>query len=209
MKPIMEHIGIVLACCFVLFAGMAFSQSDSKRAPAAATSPAPAPAQANGMSESMAGVVSWQSSFTSETLSDNDLEGFEERAKQKIKDFYNYIAIASNPKYDTKMRQEAERQALDIFSTGNCNVWGIPVKKFLDSCLGMTQAYNWQAYDVKVKDKFTKQNGDKEYTGTLTCTISNGDKTVEKEVSITLVRKEKQFGSSSEMVWTVTICDIQ
>lgn len=156
-----------------------------------------------------AAMASWQSSFTSETLSDADVQGFEVRAEQKVKDFYNYVAIVSDAKYDIKLRQDARKQALDIFSSGTCTMDNESITAFLDSCMNMKQAISVQLGDVKVKQNLTLQSGNKEYNGTLECTVTNAGISKTKIISVSLYKKAKQFGSEQEMVWTVFICNIE
>jgi hypothetical protein len=194
MKTNMKQNTLLLLACLLMLANIGISQAEVKSANA---SVAPATMESP--------VNNWQSTFTTESLSAADVEGFEVRAEQKVKDFYNYLSIISNPQYDIKLRQGAEKQALDIFSTAKCMVDRQDVQKLLDSCMAFTKAVTWQVSNVAVTQKLTSQDGSKEYSGTLTGIVSGKTKTI----SVTLSKKAKQFGSEAEMVWTVTICDIQ
>jgi hypothetical protein len=199
MKTNMKHNTLLLLACLLMLANIGFSQAEVK----SSASVAPATAMESP-------VNNWQTQFTTESLSATDVEGFEVRAEQKVKDFYNYLSIISNPQYDVKLRQGAEKQALDIFSNSNCIIDKEPIDKFLDSCIKVKQAITWHVNNVNVKQKLGMMDGDPEYDGSLTCSLSNGAGTAQtKTIYIHLYKKVKQFGSESEMVWTVTICDIK
>jgi len=192
MKTNMKHY-LAIFLVLILFSNIGRSQEAMK-----SESPAPAPA-------AMAPVSSWQSRFTSDNLSSKDVEGYEVRAEQKVKDFYNYVSIISDSKYDIKLRMDAKKQALDLFSSESCTINKKPVDQYLDSCLNLKQAITLQVSNVTVKKKLDMPDGDPEYDGYLECTVSG----TTKSVYIHLYKKAKQFGSSQEMIWTVFICDIE
>jgi hypothetical protein len=189
MKQNMKYCTMLAVVAFLAIANPSFSQ--------AAVAPAPA-----------AAVNSWQAPFTQETLSPDDVQSFEARAMEKVKDFYNYLNIISNPQYDIKLRQEAEKQAIDLFSGNDCTVDKKAITKFLDSCRVLKAALSWQVSNVTSKTELVK-NGDS-YTGMLTGSVTVGTSAGStKNISIILARKQKQFGGDMEMVWTVSLYNIE
>ena len=191
MRTIMKHTGNLMTLCFALIAGKGFTQAEMK-----SSSPAPA---------ASAPAIAWQSSFTADTLTKSDIKGFELRAEQKVKDFYSYLLIISDPKYDIKLRQDAKKQALDIFYTANCPINSKPISSFLDSCINLKQPLIWQVNNVAEDRHFEMSDETNDYNGSLIVMLSDGTK---KTISIWLYKKEKQFGSRKESIWTVSICDI-
>jgi len=164
---------------------------------------APAPAAAAALAEN----------FTAGSVNEPQLAAFQQRATQKLQDFYDYLAIVSNPAYEKRMRQDASTQARQLFYTADCTVDGRAIKKFIDSCFSLKTQVKLQAVNIKVAEDMKAKTSvlDNEYyEGKLTFSLSNGtDTPVSKYAYIMLTKSGKQFGSSKKDVWTAYICDIR
>lgn len=144
---------------------------------------------------------------------ENETINFEEKGMQKLQDFYDYLAIVSNPVYEKPMREDAETQVRQMFYTSDCTVDGKPVKKFIDSCFHLKAQVKLQAINIKVTQGLKAKTSvlDNEYyEGELSFSLSDGtDALVAKTAYIMLTKSGKQSGTSKKDVWTAFICDIR
>jgi hypothetical protein len=165
--------------------------------------------------------------FTSNNLSNNRLETFELRAKQKVGDFINYLEIISDKSYDLSFREYAIETALKLFSSKNCMV------NDFDINTGEQKLFNIKQYLLMFfKSKYSKintktenisivnhlENNNSVYVGTITYsqnitghsnTETVIDKTSIKKIGITLKKVEKKFGNHKKNVWEVMLCNIE
>ncbi len=158
-------------------------------------------------SQSSAINTSGAQQFTSTIL---DLNGFafNDRAIEKVYDFYNYLNILSMPGYNEKLKEVAKTDAVNLFCSADCKVDGVKVAALLDSCMGLKQTMYISVSDVKVKRELS--NDTKYSMGTLSANVSIGGKPAAvKEITIVVYLTVKQFGSRTEDVWTVFLCDIK
>jgi hypothetical protein len=151
--------------------------------------------------------------FTCQSLNGTQVTSFQERATQKLQDFYDFLAIISNPAYEKHMREDAGTQARQLFYNADCTVDGKGIKKFIDSCFSLKNRLQWQAVNIKVvEDMKPKANvlDDQYYEGKLSFNLVSGkDTTIVKNAYIMLTKSGKQFGASKKDVWTAYICDIR
>jgi hypothetical protein len=152
-----------------------------------------------------------QNTFTAEILDENSLKAFEKRAEQKLEDFYNFLEVVSTPSYDMKLRQDAKKQALELFSGKECTVEGVKVEKLLDSCLALTQKTKSNVMGkISIRKKFPSVPDVVGYSGMLDFMLFTGSsQSVTKEASMMLIKTEKLFGSERKQVWTVYLCGIK
>lgn len=161
--------------------------------------------------EAMSSNTNLQHTFTSDKLTSSELDAFEKRAVQKLEDFYNYLEVISNPGYDKTLREEAKKQALELFSGNECRVDGIKVGTLLDSCINITQeTKSFNVEDARVKEKFPLQAGVAGYSGSMEFRLSSASSSsAAKQASILLIKTEKIFGTEKKQVWTVFLCEIK
>ena len=156
---------------------------------------------------------SMENSFTAEKLTNKQVLIFQQRAIQKLQDFYDFLGIVSNPVYEKHMREDAKAQAKQMFYQADCTVDGKLAKTYIDSCFGLKTRLALKVVNVKVKDTMKMQANvlDNEYyQGVITFNLSSGtETTTTKTAYVVLARSNKQFGAAKKEVWTVFICDIK
>jgi hypothetical protein len=164
---------------------------------------APAPASAAVMTKS----------FTATTLTESQLGAFQQRGIQKVQDLYNYLSIVSNPEYDKRLREEATKQAKQLFYGSNCSINGKIAMDYIDSCLALKKKVEWKPVDITIKEAMILKQDVRDssyYEGSLTFKVSNDSAPLaEKRAYIILAKEEKQFGSEKKYVWTVYIGRIE
>ncbi|MBC7865235.1 MAG: hypothetical protein IAF38_19830 [Bacteroidia bacterium] len=146
--------------------------------------------------------------FTANSLSVKEVNAFETRAVQKVEEFYDFLSVITDKKIDLKMREQAKKQAAELFSDKTCTVYGVPVEKFLDSCLSGKLNPSTEIKEKKLSRFFSDNNAENDsYEGAVSFSTV-ADKTKRTSV-INLQRKEKQFGKEIKVIWSVFICEIK
>jgi hypothetical protein len=163
-----------------------------------------------------------ENTFVKEQLSSRDLQVFELRAQQKLKDYANYIEIISDKSFDAELRKEAAGSALRLFSTQNVTVhetlsggkakeWKISdyLSKLSASAYKKiaSQISNLALTKPMVKQAENSYKGELSYTQ-LTKGYDDKGKEVflvkaEKKAEVILKKVKKQFGQQTEEVWEV------
>ncbi len=153
------------------------------------------------------------STFTSNSLNQQQVNTFQDRSIQKLKDFYNYLTIISNPKFDKRLRENVKTQAKQLFYGPDCKVNGKIASDFIDSCFNLTSLVEWKAIDIGIYKNMASlsiENTTGIYQGELSFKESvNGAVSKVRKVEIVLSKSQKQFGDSKQDVWTVFICSIE
>lgn len=163
-----------------------------------------------GFSQSVSVPNQWETSFTSENLTPSDVDAFETRAIQKVKDFYNYLNIICNPQYDIQLRNAAKSQALDMFYSKESTVDGVKLESVLDSCVKSGKQATWQILQASTEKVLILNKDHSGYDGSISFNlVVNSGAFTDKEVSIVLCKKAKKFGSDTKMVWTVLLNEIK
>lgn len=151
--------------------------------------------------------------FTSNSLNQPQVGTFQQRSIQKLKDFYNYLTIISNPKFDKRLRENVKIQAKQLFYGVDCKINGKPAYDFIDSCCNLQQGVEWKAVDVSVREKMAPGSSDSitgVYRGELSFKESvNSKLSGVKKAEIVLSKSVKQFGETKKEVWEVFICSIE
>jgi hypothetical protein len=152
--------------------------------------------------------------FTSQQLSAQRLKGFEFRGEQKLTEFANLVALASNTEYELAMRQHAAKLGLALFEAIQADIFApnqkrmLTAKKFFDSLTTSKSKINFQLSDFVTTKPLTPYKD--AYTGTISFKISyNGNKTMPYEADIILLKIAKSFGKTTEYVWEVRIKSIR
>lgn len=175
-------------------------------------------------SNNIYGYEQMNKTLTSNTVSAYDLEGFEMRGKQKIKDFINYLEIISDNSYDLSLREHAYNLTKQLFANKDQKINDIDVKTQkiaelnIDDYLNlfMNNEYSKIKFDItNITNKHKLINCDSQtYRGAffVACSIEyyNGDKVAikmasKKEVEIILMKRQKQFGNEKKDVWEVLL----
>jgi hypothetical protein len=153
----------------------------------------------------------WESSFTANTLTSDDLNAFETRGMQKVRDFYNYLGFVCSPNYDARLRETGKKQATELFYDSNSTISGTRLMKFMDSCSGKVLRNSFQVSEVSMKDKLVvdKENP-QQYDGVVVCKVEDGwGHNHDKTVTLILCKRDKKFGADTKQVWTIFIGDIK
>ena len=164
-----------------------------------------------------------EEAFETDTLSDEQLNVFQQRARQKVQDFINYIEIISNKTYDAQMRLLARNQIEELFADSSVLVTisiaegkinPKPVSVFLND------VYQSEYDSIKIKTDFIVVTQPKIANETATyigfirvklnivgyknAQISFNSHAVHE--AKTIIRKtQKHFGEESRMIWTVML----
>jgi hypothetical protein len=151
-------------------------------------------------------------SGNSESLDDGQITQLQQKAIQKLQDFYDYISLLSNRAYEKQMREDARKQAKQLFYGSDCSVNGKIAMTFIDSCFTAKDRIQWKAINIKVKEKMKAKSDvlDSEYyEGVLSFTLSSGKDTTEKYAYVMFAKSGKPSGITGKEAWAVYICDIR
>lgn len=149
-----------------------------------------------------------QQSFTSATLSSESLEAFEKRALEKVEEFYQYLSVVLNKQYDAKIRVQARKQALELFSDKTTRIYGMEVGKFLDSCLAGKLISPSEVSNKKLEKKFG-ESADWGFSYSAQVSFATLPDKSRRSAVIILKKTEKQFGSGSKVIWNVFLGEIK
>lgn len=168
-----------------------------------------------------------QRDFESTRLGTKNLEAFEHRAKQKIKDFVDYVNLIANQDYDLELRKHAAEMTKDLFANQQVMVkthWlsgnrlkGYKLKDFIRT----VETLEATELSITLTDiKLTKALNpiEKEYRGSFlaqqTLSLKNKGKTQKvssyKDVEIEIVLKQvsKKFGDQEQKIWELFLGNI-
>jgi hypothetical protein len=151
--------------------------------------------------------------FTAISVNEPQVGTFQQRGIQKLKDFYNYLTIISNPTYDKVLRENAKNQAKQLFYGSDCSVNGKKYADYIDSCFNLKKGVEWKAVDVMVAQSMNATTDNRDtviYKGELSFKESkDGVIGADKKAEIILSKGEKQFGNTKKEVWSIYICLIE
>ncbi|MCH8330179.1 MAG: hypothetical protein IH946_02185 [Bacteroidetes bacterium] len=161
-------------------------------------------------------MISLDEQFKSDVLADEALDAFENRAMQKLEDFYNFVEIIRGSTTDSVLNRQAKRLALNLFSNSDCSII-IPEKEitiidYLESQRSEDFGkLNTSIFNVTVSDPLTLMD-DVTFAGKLSFQLQGSKKgSVEqgkKSVFIMLRKVPKSFGKEEQLIWQVFLCDI-
>jgi len=164
-------------------------------------------------SQNAPAAAAMENTFTSQSVDQPQVGAFQKRGMQKLKDFYSYLSIISNPNYDKTLRENAKNQAKQLFYGMDCKVNGSPVSNFIDTCFYVYKGVEWKAVDVSIIQNMTTNANKSDttaYYGELTFKESkNGVQSGPKKAEIVLSKSEKLFGDNRREVWSIYICSIE
>lgn len=183
-----------------------------------------------GISQSAAriSISEQEKNFTKTELTKEELTVFENRAKQKVLDFSNYIQLLSNDDTDKKLREHLKGTAIELFKDSTCLIYDsvlisdiskVSIKSYLDYLVNNDyHIIKSEISDLEIFKQFTESSNGL-YKGTISfnqiMTFEN-DKgvviksiEVKKIIEIVLVKNVKKFGSKEKVVWEVKLYDLR
>ncbi len=163
--------------------------------------------------------------LTGDTLTAINVDAFEQRGIQKIKDFNSYIQIITDHSYDQSLRDHASTLALQLFVSRQANINSrilfknknvYTIDKWLEKLKQeQTEALKITITNIEIKQKLTLHE-DGMYHGSIaygvTYSKSINSKTIEKAdvlVDIQLKRVEEKIGNNSIKAWKVFLYSIK
>lgn len=152
-----------------------------------------------------------------ENLDREQLEVFTQRAKQKLKDLADYIAIISDSTYEKEFRYKAREQALELFGDtatvkqdtklvppGNAELY---LSALVDEYPG--RRLTLQFTGVKLAE-FPERVKEDLYLGRLSFNSSvNSSAAKRGEVPVIIKKVPKKFGNETHQVWEVMLGEIK
>ena len=155
--------------------------------------------------------------LTRDQLSEAQLDAFEIRAQQKLRDLIDYLAIAADSSLDSTFRQEAVQQAEALLtpppmlvreSEARSTAKPLSASPLPDRLVRIpTTAVTALAIQQPLSPE-----GSGQYRGTLSFSApaADGDEgTTQHEATMVLQKIEKRFGDEVELVWEVFLEDVQ
>lgn len=150
--------------------------------------------------------------FTSESLSDDNLEAFELKAVEKLLDYADYLGIIYSEGYDPSFRQQARQNIFGFFSSPE----HAEAALFPEGFTGPYKAHLILIDAVDIREPLQRAS-DTRYTGSMAYAemisgISNSDTIPasfsRKTIEIILQMDYKDFGENSLLVWEVLLGEI-
>lgn len=152
--------------------------------------------------------------FSSEQLERGNLVAFESRAKEKLLDFFNYLALIADPNYDTAFKNHAINLASELFVDDNAQfpIHNDSLSESVDKILNdhledKMYGVKYKVRTVNVLDKLSTIDS-AGYSGMLEFTTvvkqkNQPDHSYTGQVAIKAIKIEKYFGKDKREVWEV------
>ncbi|MEL7001284.1 MAG: hypothetical protein AAFN93_00980 [Bacteroidota bacterium] len=152
--------------------------------------------------------------FSAEQLGRGNLIAFESRAKEKLVDFFNYLAIIADSEYDTAFRTHSVDLALDLFVDDSVR---FSIGEELTTVGELTRnhfegKYSKRKYEVQFVEVTheLKATGQEGYTGVLefelsVITTDQNDFVEKRSLAIEAMKIQKSFGQDKRAVWEVLL----
>ena len=155
--------------------------------------------------------------LTRDRLSEAQLDAFEIRAQQKLRDLIDYLAIAADSSLDSTFRQEAVRQAEALLAPSPMLVRESEARSTAKPLSSSPLPNRLVRIPIAAVTTLTIQqplspDGANQYQGTLSFSApaADGDEgTTQHEATMVLQKIEKRFGDEVELVWEVFLEDVQ
>lgn len=166
--------------------------------------------------------------FNAKTPSAKSLTAFEQRAKQKVFDFFDYVEIISDTGYNITLRKHSVELALKLFVDDDCviqetdlksnKVKELTISKFLNDLLVSGQGIlKASISEIEIANKLQKKS-ENVYSGSITFKSSTDildstlksktDNIVSKKIIIVLKKTPVQFEKEKKLIWRVFLGDI-
>jgi len=166
--------------------------------------------------------------FSAAEVTEAQFPGFKTRAIEKLQDLSDYLEVISNTEYERSMRKQMMEQALALFTTKDAIVEmdaspldqarAHTIRRLLKGTLNHEYGLvKIGLSDIVFIDGFVR-TADGNYRGVIDYTQSvarviadeiSVDETKGKRATVIVMKVEKDFGGTSEMVWEVLIEEIK
>lgn len=165
--------------------------------------------------------------LTSDTLKEINMDAFEQRGIQKIKDFNNYIQIITDQSYDQSLRDHASTLALQLFINNQASINNkILVKNknanTIDKWLEMLKQEQFESLKITINSIEIKQKliyyeegvyrGSILYHVTYSKSTKGAPEKIEQAIvlaEINLKQVEEKIGDNSIKAWKVFLSAIK
>lgn len=148
-----------------------------------------------------------EASFQGNSFSRMQLETFEERGKQKIKDFLDLAFFLQSKDLEESLRKHVEDQLRDLFVSGERAMLEF---NSLDEFLN-TQSFPYQkkeSIEIEISSPF--ESGENGYRAKASFSLPKSSGEIEKLTAQLLLQKQlKKFGEESIELWEVLIGEIK
>ena len=184
----------------------------------------------SGMEETALAITrdSIRNEFESDDLSQKSLRAFEEKAKQKLVDFADYLSIYSDKSLDKAFKDQSQQMIIDLFISESTRVKILPRGKMKEESLPVKQLFSLDfmsdynslefIFDsIKISKPLYRTN-DLCYTGSLNFSqqvksFSSFDSSITvasaRKVDIIATKVRKPFGSDTLQIWRVFLGKIE
>ena len=156
--------------------------------------------------------------FTSNRLSKAQLDAFQIRAQQKLRDFIDYLTIIANPALDSAFRHIAAQQAEQLFTSPQAVVpaWSgspgepelVSISSFLEALIQQEGVLTFSIEQLAV-DQPLVLNDSAQYEGELSFNVSGTADRATHRTGVVVKKVTKKFGQETDSVWEVFLKDIQ
>jgi hypothetical protein len=177
---------------------------------------------------SKATVDSINNSFKADHLSEQSLRAFEEKAKEKVVDFADYLQIYTDKSLDESFKKHLRQMILDLFISDTIHIIlkvadergenNLAINKFLETVSVPVENSMKIIFDSIVLWEPLQRINELNYKGTLkfsqkvelpSAINSAGLDSVSKQVDIIATKISKHFGSDTVQIWQVYLGDIR
>lgn len=146
---------------------------------------------------------------TRTTMAPKMAMAYANKTEAKVKEFYSYLELLTDPKLNTEMKTQVKQQALSLFGNettadapdffGKKND-GITIEELLNKAIVQKQKYSFTLQDITTKplSETSEPTWQMEYTLTL-----SGNRTVKLRQRSYLKDEYKQFGNEKKKVTTI------
>ncbi len=216
-KPLLH---ITTVCCITLLFSCANDNMQESKVAAIATEEAEPAAGGN----SKYAAADFEIETLPESLSSEQQEAFQLRAKQKFQDFTDYLKIISNPKMDEDLKKHSQKLLVELFLSDSTtfsdstNAFFIPFNPSKTTIL-LTDFYNTNSPItikklLKVNSKsisFTNpiaKDSNNTYLGIMQADLIVNKKATTKTIEVYLVEIDKQFGETTQKAIEIKLGNI-
>lgn len=133
--------------------------------------------------------------FSTDTLNYEQKELFGKRAIQKLEDYYGYIELFTNKKYDITLRHHARKLAAELFSDKQ------GIEQVLDSLSTIiSDSVTTSISNISIRTEVINTT-DSIYKGVISFNEKFQKHTEEKSIGFIIKKTNKSFGQEQNMVW--------
>ena len=159
-----------------------------------------------------------ENEFEVSKLSEIQLDAFEARAIQKLRDLIDYSRLIHETSYPLELREQAIRLIRGMFSDSSNTIFfsvknvskSMSINEYFALPINAGSMKLFPTIEnISIFEPFRKKTGG-QYMGELNFQIANDDDRTKpfSSVEIILSRQKKQFGDKTSLVWEVKLGDI-